>query len=150
MIRFDLDLNTALPTQDLTLKTKVIATEYRVKVPYKASPFTFYIDVCALDRNQSSRSGSPNKSLHESGVLKTMPNPFSDYLELHISGQESVEPHIQLFDMKGQMIDRLATWKYTGNEAWMGSVNTQSLSKGIYLYKVQIGNKLISGKVIKQ
>lgn len=77
----------------------------------------------------------------EENNITVFPNPFYDYLNVHAGINEQYE--IIIYDISFR---ELVQQKFRGSV----SINTGSLSPGIYIYRVHYNNKIkINGKIIK-
>lgn len=82
-------------------------------------------------------------------VVTSQPNPFDNYLELHIQAEQEKTPEVQFMDVSGKQWRLPIQKKSLGNGKWIASVSTEQLPAGIYFYTVQIGDRFYSEKLIK-
>ncbi len=74
--------------------------------------------------------------------IKIFPNPASDYLQIEGNNIQN----IQLYDVVGKIIFQ----NNEINSMYSTKIMTNKLSNGIYIFKINTNNKLITKKIIKQ
>ena len=86
----------------------------------------------------------PKLSINEElgKTLKIYPNPASDYLQIEGNNIQN----IQLYDVVGKIIFQ----NNEINSMYSTKIMTNKLSNGIYFFKINTNNKLITKKIIKQ
>ncbi len=76
------------------------------------------------------------------GSLFLSPNPATDYLQIQLPEATTQPVEVSLFDTQGKMMDRQII--SSGQ-----SINVQGLVHGMYLVKAVAGERVYSGKVVK-
>jgi hypothetical protein len=74
------------------------------------------------------------------------PNPAADYLIIKPLINKISEAYFELYNLQGVKVMQQQV-SFTGNEF---KINTASLTRGLYLYKITSENGVFSGKIIKQ
>jgi len=102
----------------------------------------YYIDdVCISSDSLLCNSVTGIPQVAETDLVSVSPNPFGDELIISIKNTEKTE--IVIFDATSQMILQSA---FSGST----TLETTSLSKGIYFYEIKAGGKTIKkGKLLK-
>jgi TRAP-type uncharacterized transport system substrate-binding protein len=81
--------------------------------------------------------------------MHIFPNPAYDVINIQYELKTSSELHITLFDLSGKRVVTLFNGKQTqGNQELI--LNTSELNKGIYLLQMNVGNEILTRKVIIQ
>jgi hypothetical protein len=81
--------------------------------------------------------------------MHIFPNPAYDVINIQYELKTSSELHITLFDLSGKRVVTLYNGKQTqGNQELI--LNTSELNKGIYLLQMNVGNEILTRKVIIQ
>jgi PKD repeat protein/glucose/arabinose dehydrogenase len=80
------------------------------------------------------------------GVITLFPNPVSEWLSLEVEAAEQAVS-LQVYDLMGQLVmDR--TWPGSGeNLNWQ--ISMQGIAPGTYLYQVNDGRHILTGKLVK-
>ena len=74
------------------------------------------------------------------------PNPAADYLIIKPLINKISKAYFELYNLQGVKVMQQQV-SFTGNEF---KINTASLTRGLYLYKITSENGVFSGKIIKQ
>lgn len=89
---------------------------------------------------------------NESTNLHAFPNPFQNIIEIHYDVFSSSHVQVSIYNIHGEFVKHLVNENQPRGEyniTWDGKNNTgMSLSNGVYLYSVKIGNQSYNGKVI--
>lgn len=82
--------------------------------------------------------------------VNTSPNPFRGDVSFSVKSRTDSVVNISIYNVKGQVV---RSWAYQGGEIvfdWDGTDNKgRNVENGVYLYKVQAGDKQQSGKITK-
>jgi hypothetical protein len=124
---------------------------------YSASQDHYYwIEVVFLDSFRELTSNIPSDQEAEppivaetSEIISLYPNPFKEKLNISIDSQNDYK--IKIYNLKGQLIDKLL---YEGEKnnplIWnTENINNHKLPNGIYILKLSNGGKNLSRKVMK-
>lgn len=88
----------------------------------------------------------------ENGVT-AYPNPFTEQVILSYELQQPANVHIEIFNLAGQKVtDLLQEYQTTGFQkaVWNGTnANGQPVAAGQYLYRLQVGEAVFNGKMVK-
>jgi hypothetical protein len=79
-----------------------------------------------------------------SAFFQLYPNPATDMVSLHLTKAAREKALVELFDVRGELIRRFETLDNNIN------ISIATMSDGLYLCKVKIGNNTFSQKLIKQ
>jgi len=94
---------------------------------------------------------NPNNSER---FIKAYPNPFTNTITLRFSLEEDAYVSLNVFDSKGKIVKRLINANTSnGNKEFIWNGNNEygaEVSPGIYFYNLTIGNKIYSGKMLKE
>jgi len=77
------------------------------------------------------------------------PNPFTDYVELSIPGNQENKPSVEVYNLNGERLILDYQTKFAGVDTWLGSINTKALSPGFYLIRVSNGSEVFNKKIVK-
>jgi len=84
--------------------------------------------------------------------VRVYPNPFSSSINIAFDLEENLEISLELFDLFGKKLSVISTTYFNSGEGilkWNGSVDQRPLPRGIYFYRMYIGKKSVSGKIMK-
>lgn len=80
------------------------------------------------------------------------PNPFNPTTDIHFSLPASADTSLEIYNVKGQKVRTLISGKLEQGEhqiTWDGTdSNRNSMSSGIYFYRLQSGNNAINKKIM--
>jgi hypothetical protein len=87
-------------------------------------------------------------------MIKTGPNPFNDSVEFTINADKQTRnAMIEIFNIKGQKVRTITTDKSENGSfkaIWNGlDERNNSMGSGVYLYRVNTGESISSGKLIR-
>lgn len=82
-------------------------------------------------------------SIDKTDKIKTYPNPFEDFLDVHLENNVSVA-RVELSSIKGKTVYSEKTTLHTAR------ISTKNLTAGVYLLKVKTTNETYFKKVIKK
>ena len=119
---------------------------YSDKTPY--TPVSYYRLKCI----QSDGGYSFSKTIalerrDKDDVLIVSPNPFNQYLTIKLWENIQSEIKISILDSRGRLCFETEK-KVTGKEVRLSSAN--SLTKGVYILKIEIEGNLYTRKLVKQ
>ena len=80
--------------------------------------------------------------------LMIYPNPGGDVINLQIVPGNSTSLHIQLFDLKGELVKE-EHHDMTGAGTHHFSIRTEALDPGIYVYRIHYSGNRITGRITK-
>ena len=87
-----------------------------------------------------------NDNNEVAAFVNVVPNPVTDKINLEIFSSDSQKSRIEIFDVNGVKV-------YSGEKFLANGKNNLIINKkplpGIYFYKVTIGKKVLTGKIIK-
>ncbi|MCP4176903.1 MAG: T9SS type A sorting domain-containing protein [bacterium] len=123
------------------------------------SEFHAYIAPCEESVNKSIQTKSV--STFENSVPETIsieeipeieefsiyPNPFNNNVKLNYFLEDDTKVQIVIYNISGNIVYEKFIKKNKGNIT--EDINTANLSQGTYIYKIQAGNKLYRGKIVK-
>jgi acyl-CoA thioesterase-1 len=110
--------------------------------------------VCTINGVTSTVSITVKAVLTSSGLtlyddFKIYPNPFNKQININVAVQKPGRLTLRIFDTNGRLLkNETRNIETTGNESI--AINTSKLSKGIYMYKLELPGKNYSGKIIKE
>jgi len=102
-------------------------------------------DIGAFEYDTTTVKIQPNIPDNQNKLLQ---NPVKDFLRISLSNELNSEIFLNIYNLNGEMINNS---KYANDfmENQIISVNVSNLLTGIYLYRIQSGNVISSGKFIK-
>lgn len=93
--------------------------------------------ICYYSEQNTTQINSVNTT-----IFQMYPNPVDNFVQLELNnGYETIT--IQLFDIQGR---RLLNKEISNNE----KIDLSDLNRGIYLYSINAGENIVSGKLIKE
>jgi hypothetical protein len=87
-------------------------------------------------------------SQEEDLQVEISPNPFVYTFEIKIHTRQKSNALIELYDLSGKMVQMKEVQLKTGENYF--DIEGRDLNNGMYIYKVKLAEKQITGKVIKQ
>ncbi|MFZ1703057.1 MAG: VIT domain-containing protein [Saprospiraceae bacterium] len=128
---------------DLSLENRVLSrhTAFLALEPGLQEPCFDCID-------ESSTTGTDDET--KNVQWKVYPNPFSDivYLEIHGLNEDERIDQVSLFDTKGAIYKVDIKYHYEAGK-WMIQLDGNTLLPGVYIVRVQVGNRVLTYKVVK-
>tara|TARA_R110001632_G_scaffold43376_1_gene109855 strand:+ start:12339 stop:14558 length:2220 start_codon:yes stop_codon:yes gene_type:complete len=116
-------------------------TEARIMI--EAVDNLFY-NVNAIDFTINGATASIDDTILQD--FKLFPNPAKDVLNLHFKMNDSNDVEILLYDLQGRTVRRVL---YNNqSQKFEQSISTKDVASGIYLIKVNSGNKSVTKKLI--
>lgn len=102
--------------------------------------------IIKLNTTNLKRESNPNKDYSDyiTQQLKTYPNPFTDKITIELPKFENYAL-IQIFDINGKELIKKDIDKYN----LKFDIDTKQFNKGVYIYKIDIDEEIILGKLIK-
>jgi hypothetical protein len=79
---------------------------------------------------------------------KVYPNPFTERLRFEFVSPESANARIDLFDMTGRMVKTIFEQPVESGINYEAEFIPTTNSSTFYIYRITLGNKINSGKVI--
>ena len=80
--------------------------------------------------------------------VSVYPNPFNESITVHANLSEANDVKVSIFDLLGQVVGSHDYGRQSGT--FEESVNVSSLSAGLYLVRVSIGDKITQVKLVKK
>ena len=80
--------------------------------------------------------------------LKAYPNPFSDVSTIEFKAAENVNYSLNVFDVTGRIEASLGTGNAEAGKTYTFKVGDQRLPEGIYMVRLNAGNKIETLKII--
>lgn len=85
---------------------------------------------------------------NSNSTISVFPNPFQDYVNVEIVYEDEVSSGLlSVYQINGQLIQQNRIDVVKGSQSI--SLDTKSYSPGIYLYEIQIGENIFTGKLVK-
>jgi hypothetical protein len=109
---------------------------------FVTTPKDTYHAILALDSDLV----DVNEQVQQTEV-KVFPNPFTDQLNVSFWLTESQQVKLSVFDINGRLISEQEKAFSAGNQTMVWKAS-QGLKAGYYFYKLQVGERMESGKVI--
>ncbi|MEI7596162.1 MAG: T9SS type A sorting domain-containing protein, partial [Bacteroidota bacterium] len=81
------------------------------------------------------------------GNLKIYPNPTVDYVNVELNNTTLKNPSITVYDIFGKIMSEN---QYLINRDFTTKISLQNLPTGVYLIKIQEGEKFIFAKIVKE
>jgi hypothetical protein len=81
--------------------------------------------------------------------VATFPNPFVDKVRFVLKSEVSGPAQIELVDMQGRIIQNAYKGFIMAGREQVVDVNVNTVSSGALIYKVRIGNKIATGKLLR-
>ncbi|MDR3219640.1 MAG: T9SS type A sorting domain-containing protein [Dysgonamonadaceae bacterium] len=83
-------------------------------------------------------------------VCKVSPNPFKDEIQLTFSLSEKTKVNVALYNANGaKLTDLISDKEQSGNSALTQNIAKFTQTPGVYLLKIQLGNKTFTEKIVK-
>ncbi len=92
--------------------------------------------------------GQPVKQVNSKVELKVYPNPFSEYLRIEFRSPESANACLDIYDIDGRLIKSLLKDSVEAGLLYQADFWPENRTRKVYLYKLIIGNRTYSGKVL--
>lgn len=108
-------------------------------------------DNLSIDANQSEGTAVGERTsfgVDENLQIKVYPNPFNTQSTIEYSMSQSALVHADLFDVQGKRVQTLLTQRVQNTGTHQILVNRAGLAAGFYYYRVQIGKKVLSDKLV--
>ncbi|MDO8550368.1 MAG: T9SS type A sorting domain-containing protein [Ignavibacteria bacterium] len=128
------------PSQNFSLQLKVT---FGVVSQYEEKPVTVIFEAEDDDRIESFLSEVPN----EYQLYQNFPNPFNPSTKIQFYLPEDNYVRIKLFDLLGREIS-IITDGVLDQGFHSVEFSSENLSSGVYLYKMEAGNKIFTRKMI--
>jgi hypothetical protein len=89
------------------------------------------------------------EALNAKGIfVTTYPNPFRNEITFTIQSEKSVVGELEIYDINGRKLKVSESINLTSGKTNI-SINTESFSSGIYIYKIILGDTVYMNKIIK-
>lgn len=120
----------------------------QIQVMFYASGFSapFTYTGYELEVLDSTNVGIKNNQIF--GDVKGFPNPFGSKISFEFQTYENSDVTIEIFNMVGRIVKQKTVKATTGLNSI--SFNTSSLPEGIYFYRINAANKVITRKLVKK
>ena len=76
------------------------------------------------------------------------PNPFQDHLNIEFVANEQADYTFSVYDISGRLIDQVNGKAFSGSNKLTWRTENIDLKPGYYIYKLESGDVLKSGKII--
>lgn len=86
-------------------------------------------------------------SLYTSEPLTVYPQPYEDYITFEIEVEEVGKAHLEIYDMRGQIIEEANRNIKTGKQSIKFNIKDKKGQSGVYFYRLTIGNKVYKDKI---
>lgn len=93
--------------------------------------------------------GIPFPGTSSNASLRIYPNPFSQGTGIFYSIKEKAPVHLSIYSLQGQRL-RVLENKMRNAGNYQVTFDGSGLAKGIYLYRLQAGRKVQTGKLLKE
>lgn len=113
---------------------------------------SYTVELCTNTSPGAASQGGASHSrtgIDRSDSFDASPNPFTDYVELSIPGNQGIRPSVVVYNLNGEKLNLEYQSKFTGADKWLGSINTKALSPGFYLIRVSNGSEVFNKKIVK-
>ncbi|MEL6250648.1 MAG: T9SS type A sorting domain-containing protein, partial [Bacteroidota bacterium] len=105
----------------------------------------YTVELCTIGGTISQGGASHGRiGIDQSDAFAVSPNPFTDYVELNIPGSQETKPSVELFNLNGEKLKLDYQAKFAGANSWLGSLNTEGLTPGFYLIRVNNGTEVFN------
>ena len=81
---------------------------------------------------------------------KLFPNPFKNEIQVSYNLPEKTNVTISLYDANGVKLTTLVSEEQSGNRTAFQDVSKYAQLPGVYLLKIQLGDKIYTEKLLKQ
>jgi len=118
---------------------------------------TFYSDTMYIETDNNTYKGiimidsTLLLSGHEETSLTQVivyPNPFQDHLNIEFFANEQADYTFSVYDISGRLIDQVNGKAFSGSNKLTWRTENIDLKPGYYIYKLESGDVLKSGKII--
>lgn len=131
------------------LGTKLIFNGYNIATgsePYAYNTTSAPASPCGTpDASTAAMASDEATLISEEEVLVFAPNPFSHELRFTVNGLENQKAHVAIYTIAGVAVETLeeidVNREYQVGQQWQ---------PGVYILKVNVGNRIVSEKVIKR
>lgn len=79
--------------------------------------------------------------------VSVYPSIFQDEINFEYKSSDETDFYIEIYNVSGQLVSKKEN---NSNEYSITFTNTSSWVKGVYLYKIQLKDKIFTGKIIKK
>ncbi|MEM7656872.1 MAG: T9SS type A sorting domain-containing protein [Bacteroidota bacterium] len=94
----------------------------------------------------SSRTIQLTREQSQAALIDVYPQPATDVLNILLAAPEATTATVQLYDLKGQLIQRMETAIQAGNQEL--TMGVSDLSQGLYLMNIRLGNRSFQRKIM--
>jgi subtilisin family serine protease len=82
--------------------------------------------------------------------VRIWPNPFSDELHIYIKTDKQKDYHVELYDVRGQLLFKEDISAGNGREAELFKNKLMNIKNGFYLLRISSGTESVTRKIIRQ
>jgi hypothetical protein len=86
--------------------------------------------------------------LHSSAGVHVFPNPARNQVQFELTLQNAATASIYLYDLKGQLVDQILHQVQLPAGVQQVPFNVNRMTKGVYIYSVNMGGEMSSGKLV--
>ena len=123
----------------MTKGTSLKWNEDSLKLVYASRSFYFYEMYFIM----------ANEPIEQSIIHSAYPNPFYDQLFIEFENPGFQQPLLEVFNSNGQKLAEIQGNQFSEKISWNGEDNKGNrLPSGLYIYKLFVGEKTASGKVV--
>ncbi len=127
----------------------MVYSDTEIQIAYSndyGETFTFYTHHFGLNVGVDEDISSAKECI----LLQNYPNPFSSSTMISFSATDLHRlSQIKIYNIKGELVKKIKMQKAKGKIEWNGTDDKDNyLSNGIYLYKLKVGNKSITKKMV--
>jgi hypothetical protein len=81
--------------------------------------------------------------------IRAYPNPFVQQTKIYYQLKEKAKVNLSIYNVQGQQVRLLENSIHEAG-SYVTGFNAANLAKGIYVYRLQIGNTIKTGKLVKE
>ncbi|MDN5203125.1 Ig-like domain-containing protein [Fulvivirgaceae bacterium BMA10] len=154
IVTFESNNQTLLPTSNITVSGTDSNRQLNL-VPAAGMTGQVMVTVTVSDGSDASEDmftldvENPN-AIQDPSISKSIavyPMPFNDYLNVRIENDIMGEVELNLFDLSGKLLEKRHTTK--NNFSFEFSMQPAYKYQGIYLLKINLGDYLVTKKILK-
>ena len=114
-------------------------------IPSTSTGYTY----CWASCTQCDGNPSSTNNINTSSNFSISPNPANENTTFNLTLTTNGLVNINIFDITGKFIDNVNN-DFLSKGSHVIPYNTSNLNSGIYIYQIEAGKQLISGKLIKK
>ncbi|MCK9411769.1 MAG: HYR domain-containing protein [Prolixibacteraceae bacterium] len=108
----------------------------------------FSLGQATVTTNKSAKIEPVIESETKDPYLKVYPNPFNDRVRFEFVSPEDVNAQIDIYDVKGRLVETIFKSPVESNVLNNAEFKSQSDIRVMYMYRVTLGSKIYTGKVL--